>query len=245
MPIAKIIKGLMAVSVVFVTFALWISGTIAGFSQGALEDRADIRNLPAPEPNQRVVYVGFTASARTVYETGWDGLGHVSGVTMGLFLPVSLVSPPDLTLCVSQMESASIWCSPPAHSSDRNTQLSCHDSLSCGWALPAREDIPLVAVVLDRDDHRIEGPWDLLDAVILLPRNRFSLSAEEDAALREKAAGMMETLSPTRLASPDISWAPGEALRRPGALQVVTQNDTQSFAMSQGTITLYPEGEGS
>ncbi|MBW4985156.1 hypothetical protein KZZ07_21670 [Mameliella sp. CS4] len=245
MPIAKLVKGLMAVSVVFLTFVLWTSGIIAGLSQGALERRADIRNLPAPDLNQKVVYIDFMADARTVYETGWDGLGHVSGVTMGLFLPVSLVSPPDLTLCVSQLGSTSIWCSSPADSSDRKTQLSCHDSLSCGWALPARDDIPLVAVVLDRDDHRIEGPWDLLDAVILLPRNRFSLSAEDDAALREKAAGMMETLSPTRLAGPDVSWAPGEALRRLGAVQIVTQNDARSFAMSQGTITLYPEGEGS
>ncbi len=240
MTISGLMRMLLASTTLITAYSLFANGSFAGFTNGSPFGGMDIGTLEQPSDGEDVSAVFYVASTHTLQETSWDGAGHLSGLASGVFVPLPFVSPPDLMMCMKPMGSGSkTWCSAANPKDGRHAQVTCHNSLTCDWYYPGDLGVPLMLAVLDHDDGLFEGPWDLADVAVVLPRGVDYLSASDTYETKEVVLDWLQKLSPTGLQGERLAWASNEAKRRHSAIQFISQQASAEWPMTHGTMTLY------
>lgn len=239
-PLHRLIKGILLATFSIIGLSLWMNGVFAGLTNEAPSSLLQIQDLSSPTPSEAVGSIHFSASKHTLREGPWDGVGHLSGLIGGIFVPLALVGPPDLKLCLKVSNQPTSWCSTEPNSEFHNTQTNCHNSYSCDWWYPSGMSEPLLAAIVD-EDSKFAGPWDFVGLVIIMPRGVREISPELAFSLREEGLDWAESLSPTGHAGSSYPFAIGERKRRMTSIEFLAQDANLEITLPNGFFSLLTE----
>ena len=169
----------------------WAIGGVIGLGTIAIGTFAVSRatqSVPAPSP---VRQIAVTADERTIYGKGWDGAELGAGIPglpgFGMF---STVSPPDIVLCIVDLEGAACQFKDDEKG---QPQSLFHDRFTAQFPVELDTSKPFGIIAYDIDGALPLGldPDDLVDAAIIAEAGMGT--SEIETAMRE----LIEQVAPS------------------------------------------------